>query len=176
MTLIIKVMPTSKLKRGFTLIELLIVITILGILASLTLASYSSAQAKGRDGVRKSDLAQVKRALELAKADCSGNAWYPFVANYAALRTYLGSPNNYMTPVPLDPTNASPQVYAFTPGTSNADTTTCPGTTAGTANYTLSVRLERTTDQAGNKSWTDCTGKPGVPATYTAGDYYVCNL
>src|SRR3989338_3663907 len=85
-----------KAKSAFTLIELLIVITIIGILASLTLASFGNAQAKGRDGVRKSDLAQMKRALELAKSDCSGAAYYPYIGaggviNYNTLADYLSN-------------------------------------------------------------------------------------
>ncbi len=186
----LKLMPTPRFrisdfgfrilqfKKGFTLIELLIVISIIGILASLTLASYSGTQQKARDGVRKSDLTQIKRALELAKADCRASAFYPYLANYAALQTYLGtSGQNYMNPVPSDPQNASPQVYVFSPDTSNADTTTCPGTTPGTNNYSLSVKMERTSDQDGPASRNRCDLKPGVPtlANYVTGYYYVCN-
>lgn len=164
-----------KVKRGFTLIELLIVISIIGILATLTLASYGGAQQKSRDGVRKSDLAQVKRGLELAKSDCRGSAFYPYVANYSSLKTYLGpSGNNYMNPVPDDPKSPT-TVYTFTPDISNGDITTCPTNTPGAANYSISAVLERTTDQDGQASWTRCQGKPGVPPTYTAGYYYVCN-
>ena len=163
--------------KGFTLIELLIVISIIGILAGLILASYGGAQQKARDARRKSDLAQVKRALELAKSDCRSSAFYPYQTNYGNLKTFLGTPNNYITPAPDDPLNQGTQVYVYTPDTSNGDTTTCPGTTAGTLNYTLSVQMERTTDQQGPESRTACNGKPGVPAVgaYVAGYYYVCN-
>ena len=50
---------------GFTLVELLIVISIIGILAGIGLASFNSAQAKSRDTKRKTDLQQVGNALEL---------------------------------------------------------------------------------------------------------------
>src|SRR3989344_9497938 len=87
-------LPTTNRKsKGFTLIELLIVITIIGILASLTLASYSGTQQKARDAVRKSDLAQIKRALELAKSDCSGNAFYPGTTTPGT--TIAGAVNDY---------------------------------------------------------------------------------
>ena len=149
--------------KGFTLIELLIVITIIGILASLTLASYGSAQAKARDGVRKSDLAQVKRALELAKADCQGNAWYPWfsslgssgtshgpaVTNYgtsaasgtSTLRGYLtAAALTYMSSVPLDPKDAdnsgsggSDNRYGYNVSSVSTTATVCPST-AGVAN------------------------------------------
>lgn len=58
-----------KMRRGFTLVELLIVITILGILASIALVSFRSAQMRGRDAQRKSDLKQTVSALELFYAD-----------------------------------------------------------------------------------------------------------
>ena len=55
--------------RGFTLVELLVVITILGILASIGLATFTSAQARGRDAQRKSDLKQIANSLELYYQD-----------------------------------------------------------------------------------------------------------
>ncbi|OGE06271.1 hypothetical protein A2W70_00350 [Candidatus Curtissbacteria bacterium RIFCSPLOWO2_02_41_11] len=178
-----------QVKKGFTLIELLIVISIIGLLAALTLASYGGAQAKARDGIRKSDLAQIRRALELAKSDCTGNAWYPNVTSYSALQTYLKPPNNYMSSVPNDPKNVSPQVYSFIPDPTNVNLSTspyaCPGNTTGTGNYSLYVTLERNTDQDGLASYQKCGGgtsnaKPGLPtsggdASYTAGQYFVCN-
>lgn len=50
---------------GFTLVELLVVITILGILSTIGLVAFTSAQAKGRDAERKSDLKQIASALEI---------------------------------------------------------------------------------------------------------------
>lgn len=54
----------KNLKSGFTLIELLVVISIIGILAALSLASFSTAQKQARDAVRKSDLKQYQNSLE----------------------------------------------------------------------------------------------------------------
>lgn len=54
-----------KFLGGFTLVELLIVIAILGILVTIGLTSFTSAQARGRDTKRKSDLKQISSALEI---------------------------------------------------------------------------------------------------------------
>ena len=54
---------------GFTLVELLVVITILGILATIGLVAFASSQARGRDAERKSDLKQIATGLELFYSD-----------------------------------------------------------------------------------------------------------
>ena len=56
-------------RRGFTLIELLVSITIIGILANIGLATFSSAQIKGRDAKRKAHLRQIVDALEAYSSD-----------------------------------------------------------------------------------------------------------
>lgn len=59
----------SSKNKGFTLIELLIVMAIIGILATIGVGFFVSAQQKTRDAERKSDLRQIANALEIFYAD-----------------------------------------------------------------------------------------------------------
>jgi len=59
-------MRTSK---GFTLMELIVSISVIMILTTAGLGSFISAQKKARDGVRKSDLEQIQKALGLYAND-----------------------------------------------------------------------------------------------------------
>lgn len=105
---------------GFTLIELLVVIAVIGILATFVVASFASAQAKGRDARRKSDLDAVMKALELWKGDSAGGTYYPTCAGSTAAApncpvtsggssNFSATPNppghiiNYIKTVPTDP-------------------------------------------------------------------------
>ncbi len=56
---------TTKNNLGFTLIELLVVVAIIGILASVVLASLNTARAKARDASRITSIRQIQTALEL---------------------------------------------------------------------------------------------------------------
>lgn len=80
----------QKKQSGFTVIELLIVISVIGILAAITVFAVPAYQQKTRDDQRKSDVAQIAAALNayvLQKNDfmetdsgCGllgdGNGWY----------------------------------------------------------------------------------------------------
>lgn len=65
-------------EKGFTLIELLVVIAIVGLLASVILVSLKSAREKAYDAQIKSDMTQIRNALELYAG--ANNYVYPTVA------------------------------------------------------------------------------------------------
>ncbi len=110
-----------KSHNGFTLIELLVVISIIGILAGLTLSSYSGAQKQARDSQRRSDLNQYRNALETYAS--ANNGKYPstsgdsvsgtsiFINPGVLIPTFLGSLLN-------DPVPATYTYYYFGDGSS----------------------------------------------------------
>ncbi len=52
-------------KTGFTLIELVIVVSVISLIAGLSLVSVNRFRVKGRDSERKADLSAIKAAVEL---------------------------------------------------------------------------------------------------------------
>lgn len=64
----------TKKNWGFTIIELMVVMTIIAILATLGINSYTAALRKGRDAKKISDLNTLKQSLVMYRAD---NGVYP---------------------------------------------------------------------------------------------------
>lgn len=96
--------PFSAKQGGFTLIELLVVISIIGIMAGLSLFAVQGARESGRDARRKSDLESIRSALEIYKADCGR---YPGAITAGAQLPGDGAncpaTNIYIEEVPDDP-------------------------------------------------------------------------
>ncbi|MCH7951463.1 prepilin-type N-terminal cleavage/methylation domain-containing protein [Patescibacteria group bacterium] len=51
-------------KKGFTLIELLVAITLISLLASMAIASYSASRRHGRNAKRRGDMVALQQAFE----------------------------------------------------------------------------------------------------------------
>lgn len=98
--------------KGFTLIELIVAIGILGILAVAAIMALDpiSQFQKSNDVRRKSDLAQVQRALESYYQD---NNKYPIsTATYQITGVPWGNNwQRYMNILPMDPNSAKKYVY-----------------------------------------------------------------
>ena len=103
----------KKFLKGFTLIELLVVIAIIGILITVGAVSYQRAVRLSRDAKRKTDLEQIRQALEPYRSE---EGIYPDNAGWQA-----SLENGYITAVPEDATNP----YTYTVGTSSTSYHLC---------------------------------------------------
>lgn len=115
---------TLRMKKGFTLIELLVVISIIGILITIGAVSFGSAQRRGRDARRRSDMKSIQTAQEQFYS--ANNSVYS--ANPAGLATY------FPQGVPVDPRNVSPNTYTFSPTSATSPVGYCTCATLETAN------------------------------------------
>ncbi len=126
--------------KGFTLIELLVVISIIGILAGVSLVSMQQLKIQARDTARKRDVVQLEKALVQywertghfpgeagfdgsigstscncpatgAPVGCTGTSWC------ATGTMHQGIVVNYkiMASVPVDPTNNTTYYYYYEP-------------------------------------------------------------
>lgn len=107
-------MNKIKNSTGFTLIELIVVIGIIAIMATATMAvlnPFSQFQ-KARDSRIKSDLSQIQKALETYYQDKSS---YPTTSGYKIFDSLVinwgSSWQPYMNVVPRDPTLSHNYVY-----------------------------------------------------------------
>lgn len=99
------------MRKGFTLIEVLVAVTIVAILISIGVVSYSSVNKRSRDAKRKGDVEQLRSALEMYRAD---NGYYPNTGSgswtdASGLSTPLVS--SYLPAIPSDP--KSTQTYRY---------------------------------------------------------------
>lgn len=142
-------------KKGFTLIELMVAISIIAILSTIGIVSFTQAQRVSRDTKRKQDLRSIQSALELYRIT---NGSYPALADtwYLSATGVTWIPNmneTYISPsLPVDPKQAAP-CYPWNSSTcynyAYYSWTWCTG--VANYSYLLAARLENSGDtQAGN--------------------------
>lgn len=128
---------------GFTLVEILVTATIIGLLSTIGITGFQAITRSGRDGLRKSDLEQIRSALEIYKSE---KKKYPT----ATTECSADLSSDYVNPYPQDP-NKPTYKYCYLPAVDpaltysicahleNGDTTTdnCGGTNkcVGNCNY-----------------------------------------
>jgi prepilin-type N-terminal cleavage/methylation domain-containing protein len=104
----------AKKIKAFTLIEVLVVATILGVLVTIAVVSFSNAQRKSRDARRQADLEMVRQALILYRQD---NGSYGNIgsdnAAFNALITTLYNEEYLTSDVVADPKNNANYFYSI---------------------------------------------------------------
>lgn len=103
---------------GFSLVELLVTVSIIAILIAVGIASYSTINKQSRDAKRKSDLEQIRAALEMYRAD---NGYYPstgtgsWVAASTSADALAGLTPvlvpTYIAGIPTDPKSSQSYMY-----------------------------------------------------------------
>jgi len=163
------------MKKAFTLIELLIVISIIGILATLIMSNLNDARTRARDIKRKTELRSLKQALQLYYNDYQ----------------HFPSSTNGLTIIGCGPAGDQPCPYSdcsadFTAGgTDGCQTTymqhfTLDGSSyffhyyacSDGNDYRLKTTLENASDPDIQKSQQKCPAACGT--TYFPTDYVLC--
>jgi general secretion pathway protein G len=99
------VKKASQSARGFTLIEILIVLTLIIVLASISMSTYSNAVRRSKEAVLKEDLFRMRDAIDQYYAD---KQKYP-----SSLEDLITE--NYLREIPKDPITNSADTWTTVP-------------------------------------------------------------
>jgi general secretion pathway protein G len=124
-----------KRSKGFSLIELMVVVSIMAILMAVGAVSYTTAQKKGRDAKRRTDMKAVQNGFE---------QYYSLNNTYVTPCTDMATPQFLPGGLPVDPKPGQAYTVACTAvgGGPEADT------------YCACARLE---NESGNSSDQNCS-------------------
>lgn len=152
-------------QHGFTFIEILVSVTIIAVLLAIGVASYASVNRNARDAKRKSDLEQIRAALEQYRAD---NGSYPATGwqlSTSGSSWLTGLVPTYMDAVPVDPKNTgagpttNPYGYVYAYWSTNYCNNNSPGT-----EFILVANLESNQTQTTRYGTCDWSHADGVYA------------
>lgn len=143
-------------QSGFTLLEVLVVVSIIGILASIVAVNLGGARVLARDARRKEDMAQLRTALELYYNDHKA---YPVIEFAQSNPQNLGWTElqaallPYVSALPTEPPGGLTVGYRYR--SQGAGAATCTDQW-----YVLEFQLEVATDPVITQSRTikDCVG------------------
>ncbi len=133
------------MKKGFTLIEILVVATIIVLLTATAIVTYTTFLKQSRDAKRKTDLEQVRAALEMYRSNINT---YPVGSVYATTLSVLTTPVIYIQSLPTDPKNPTYSYYY----------------TGTASDYTIAAYLE-------GGGTTCVAGQCGLNCNYCMGPY-----
>lgn len=118
--------------NGFTLVELLVVMAILGVLVTLVATGFRTAQMRGRDAQRKSDLKELANSMEVFYSDHgkypsdSGGKIVACPYDEASSGTcawgaseFTDGSTVYFKVIPKDPISSLNYYYRVVPGSNN---------------------------------------------------------
>lgn len=120
-------------KKGFTLIELLVVITIIGILATGAVATYTSQIQKARDTTRTNDIKALQSGIEQVYQDAGA---------YPAIAVFGTGVNKYVERFPTD--SKSGQACVWWSPCDYLYSVKADGNGITNQNYNISTGLENT--------------------------------
>lgn len=135
-----------KKMKGFTLLELLVVISIISILVAMGAVAFSTAQTRGRDSKRRSDVQQMQKAFEQYYAQ---NGTYADCATMATDTMPGGLPTDpkpshtaYNTSSACSATGYCVCALLEDTGSGNADAPTGSTCAFGAGDYTCASNLQ----------------------------------
>ena len=102
------------MKKAFTLVEILVVVTIMSLLASIAAVSYSQFVKQSRDARRKTDIEQIRAAIELYR---NFKGEYPTPGMVFGTDQIVDGSTVYMSKIPNDPKSPS-YIYFYNRPTS----------------------------------------------------------
>lgn len=167
---------STRVRTGFTLIELLIVIAIISILSALFFTNFNGARERARDSRRKTDLTQLKSALQLYYNDFGGfpnsGAGSTIAGCGAAGKSVCSWTSGSTAGSAFSAGNPAATYMGVMPGDPLSPTQQYAYATSATVDYVITATLENASDQDAARSQSRC----GVAAgSIQAKVFMVCN-